>query len=96
MAMAQPMTKAFPKADSGYFHLTEDGWVRKDDHPFPDNRLETWRYEMECGSDADKENVHLTRIWSGTAPDRANRLRQRYGEAIAPSHERHIIVDCNG
>ncbi|HWB54375.1 MAG TPA: hypothetical protein VG722_09280 [Tepidisphaeraceae bacterium] len=96
MATAHSVTKTFPKTDSGYFHLTEDGWVRKDDRPFPANRLETWRYEMECESEADKEKVHLTRIWSGTAPERADRLRQRYGEAIPPSHERHITVDCNG
>jgi hypothetical protein len=38
----------FPKIEHGFFHLTPEGWIRKDYHPFPGDRLETWAYEMEC------------------------------------------------
>jgi hypothetical protein len=96
MTMIRSGTKKFPEADSGYFHLTDDGWIRKDHHPFPSDRLETWSYEMESGSDVDKEIVHLTRVWSANEQKHADLLRERYGDAITPSHERHIILDCDG
>ncbi len=45
----------FPKTDRGYFHLTEHGWMRQDLPPFPANRAETWRYEMERPAEDAKE-----------------------------------------
>ena len=53
----------FPRCDSGYFHLTPKGWVRKDIAPFPEDRCETWLYEMEWPAEDAKEQVILTKIW---------------------------------
>jgi len=83
--------------DAGLFHLTEHGWVRKDTTPFPKDRLETWQYDMERPHPDTKERVHLTRIWfdSKSAPSDLDALRARHGDAIVPSADRHITIDCH-
>ena len=93
--MNAAVKSAYPKSESGYFHLTPDGWMRKDDKPFPENRLETWRYDMECATDADKEQVHLARVWVSDTPSaQLDATRKRFGDAIPPAHDRHIVIDC--
>jgi hypothetical protein len=82
--------------DTGYYHLTPDGWARKDNEPFPANRLETWQYESATPSDAAKEQVHFVRLWaSANAPaERRARLRAKFGVPIEIGHDRHITIDC--
>jgi hypothetical protein len=59
MNKTQTTLSGFPKNDFGYFHLTTKGWIRKDSEPFPDDRVETWSYDMEWPTGADKEQVRL-------------------------------------
>ena len=82
--------------DMGYFHLTPEGWERKDSEPFPSNRVETWRYKSETPSDAAKEQVRLERLWSSSAASTAQRanLRAKFGVPIEIVHDRHITIDC--
>ena len=82
--------------DTGYYHLTPDGWRRKDFEPYPANRVETWRYESETPSDAAKEQIHLVRLWSSTGASTAQRaqLRAKFGVPIEIAHDRHITIDC--
>ena len=95
MQAVQQVSSYYPKAETGYFHLTERGWIRKDSQPFPQDRIETWLYEMECGSEADKEQVRLTRIWVANLPEaKLDVIREHHGEPVAPSHNRHIILEC--
>jgi hypothetical protein len=87
---------AFQKDDFGYFHLTERGWIRRDALPFPSDRVETWRYEEERPASDAKDRIRLTRIWSDhTVTDyRRNELRIKFGNAIAPTEDRHLVIDC--
>ena len=71
------MAGEFPKSEQGYFHLTPTGWVRQDQVPFPQDRCETWLYEMEWPQEDAKERVTLTRIW------RSLFVRHRYKRWIA-------------
>lgn len=85
----------FPKTDSGYFHLTEHGWMRQNLPPFPADRAETWQYEMECLAEDAKERVLLTKIWSrpGLAGEKLAALHRRYGEPLAPTPERNVTLE---
>jgi hypothetical protein len=82
--------------DNGLFHLTAGGWIRGDFAPYPRNRVETWKYEMERPYPDAKEIVHLTRIWiSPDVPEsRLQELRKRYGDALVPTADRHVTLDC--
>lgn len=87
--------KRYPIADEGYFHLTKDGWVRRDFEPFPADRIETWHYETKTPSPAHKELVHLTRVWVAQQPEtEIVSLRHRYGDAVEAAPNRHIVLDC--
>jgi hypothetical protein len=46
IVMSAQQNSQTPERDSGDFHLTAKGWIRKNTEPFPADRLETWRYEM--------------------------------------------------
>lgn len=85
-----------PERDSGDFHLTAKGWIRKDTEPYPADRFETWRYEMFQPSGDAKAQVRLTRIWAKADLSEAQSatLHARFGEAVAPSPERHVTLDC--
>jgi hypothetical protein len=82
--------------DEGYYHLGPQGWCRKDAPPFPENRVETWRFELEQPSSHAKQQIHLTRIWvAQNAPEAARQaLHLRFGEAVVPATEKSIIVQC--
>jgi hypothetical protein len=82
-------------SDSGEFHLTTKGWIRKDTAPYPEDRFETWRYEMIQPS-GDKAQIRLTRVWAKADLSEAQSaaLHARFGEAVTPSHERHVVLDC--
>lgn len=86
----------YPKSDSGFFHLTPQGWVRRDRQPFPEDRLETWSYEMECPAEDAKEHVCLTRIWvnSRVTPQDHDVIHARFGEPLLPTAERNIVLEC--
>jgi hypothetical protein len=56
------------KIERGFYHLTPNGWARRDHQPFPKDRVETWAYEMECPAEDAKERVRLTRM--GTTGNR--------------------------
>jgi hypothetical protein len=86
----------YPKRDSGFFHLTPQGWVRWDQRPFPADRVETWSYEMECPAEDAKEQVCLTRIWGNariTAQDHEI-ISARFGEPLRPTLERNVMLEC--
>jgi len=87
---------SFPKIERGFFHLTPDGWTRKDYQPFPNDRLETWAYEMECLAEDAKERACLTRTWvqPELMPQLRENLRVRFGEPMAPTPERNITLEC--
>ena len=85
----------FPRTESGYFHLTPQGWVRQDSRPFPENRCETWLYEMEWPHEDAKEQVTLTKVWASSASETSNdALRARFGDAVAPSPARSVKLEC--
>ena len=86
----------FPKTESGYFHLTPNGWVRKDMEPFPADRCETWRYEMEWPAEDAKEQVTLTKLWvSRKSPGSTNEaLHARFGNPVSPNLKRNIMLEC--
>jgi hypothetical protein len=82
--------------DSGLFHLTAKGWVRKDFAPYPQDRVETWRYDMERPHPDAKEQAHLTRIWvsADVSDTQLQDFRKRFGDALTPTADRHLILDC--
>jgi hypothetical protein len=84
----------FPRQDGGYFHLTPKGWVRKDRAPFPEDRCETWLYEMEWPSEDAKEQVILTKIWASPNSPAIERLRAQFGNPLAPSRTRNVKLEC--
>ena len=90
------MTETFPRQERGFFHLTENGWLRCDFEPFPLGRIETWQYASHCQADDAKENVRLIRVWS--KPDfnveRLMRLHNRFGDPVQPSPERNVTLEC--
>jgi len=86
----------YPKSDSGFFHLTPQGWVRRDNRPFPADRVETWSYEMECLAEDAKEQVCLTRIWENSriTPQDHDVIRARFSEPMLPTVERNVVLEC--
>jgi hypothetical protein len=84
------------RSDSGLFHLTARGWIRKDFAPYPPDRVETWKYDMEQPHPDTKELAHLTRIWvSAEIPNaQLEDLRRRFGDALTPTADRHLTLDC--
>jgi hypothetical protein len=82
----------FPKVERGFYHLTGEDWIRKDCQPFPQTRVETWEYELEYLEDDVKQRVSLTRTWvqPPITPQAREALHARFGEPVAPSHERNL------
>lgn len=82
--------------DNGFYHLTPNGWVRQDRQPFPDDRVETWSYEMECPTEDAKDRVCLTRIWAHPQASTAERdaLRRRYAQPMTATPERNVTLEC--
>lgn len=86
----------YPRFETGYFHLTGTGWIRKDYLPYPPDRVETWKYEMEREANDAKEQVCLTRVWSdphATASDVAY-LHRQYDHPLAPERGRNVKLEC--
>lgn len=83
----------FPRNENGYFHLTPGGWVRQDQAPFPQDRCETWLYEMEWPCEDAKEQVTLTKIWARPG-DTADGLRARFGDPVTPTPARNVKLEC--
>ena len=88
------MTSGYPIFESGYFHLTQEGWVRQDREPFPAARIETWRYEAYVPAEDAKEQVSLTRVWTRRGAN-GDALHMRFGEPVLPSRQRNVILECN-
>lgn len=88
--------EAFPKTEHGFFHLTPVGWVRRDVEPFPQDRVETWAYEMQCPAEDAKEQVSLTRTWvkPGLPPDSCAAFHACFGEPVQPNLERNVLLEC--
>jgi hypothetical protein len=82
--------------DKGYFHLTPRGWVRRDNLPYPDERVETWLYELECPAEDAKDRVYLTRIWfnPGVTPGTRDAIRAKFGEPMMATRERNVTLEC--
>lgn len=85
------------RTDSGFFHLTPTGWIRKDSGPVPPGRVETWHYVMEQPSPDAKAQIRLTRRWiaPGMTAAECARLHKQFGEAVEPSNDREIILSCS-
>ena len=88
---------AYPRVDSGFCHLTPDGWVRRDYQPYPADRVETWSYDSRCPADDAKEQVCLRRIWTNAkiTPERREDLPTRFGHARSPTPERNVTLECD-
>ncbi len=84
-------------SESGYFHLTPNGWGRKDDEPAPPDRLETWEYQMERPATDAKEQVTLTRVWisKDVTDAQSVALHVRHGEAVQATLDRNVVLDCH-
>lgn len=87
---------AFSKSDEGFYHLTNAGWLRQDDRPFPAGRFETWRFESETPAVDAKEQIHLTRLWTSadSTPEQRDLLRVRFGYPVRAAHGLHLTIDC--
>jgi hypothetical protein len=68
-------------SDDGFFHLTLEGWVRKDDEPFSEGRVETWRYSMLQSSGWSEVRRRLHCRWVDPNRSRVDRdaIRKRFG-----------------
>jgi hypothetical protein len=86
----------YPITDEGFYHLTSRGWERKDHAPFPDDRVETWAYQMECLAEDAKEHVCLKRMWKCQNWDQqeARILRARFGTPVPVTVERNITLEA--
>lgn len=86
----------FPKIERGFYHLTHRGWRRVDAQPFPDERLETWAYEMEWPAEDAKEQISLTRTWvrSDMTPRACAALHACFGEPVLPTPDRNVTMEC--
>jgi hypothetical protein len=93
---SQKDSQCFPKLDRGYFHLTPRGWERKDSAPFPEDRLETWYYEMERSAEDSKEQVTLARSWTSpdVTPAKKSALLAAFGQAVEPTSFRNVTLKC--
>jgi len=87
----------YPINDRGFYHLTRQGWVRKDHAPFPHDRIETWSYDMECLADDAKERVCLRRTWKARDWDQqeCQNLRTRFGTPVPLTTERNITLEAD-
>ena len=86
----------YPKIERGFYHLRSDGWCRKDQMPFPEDRLETWAYEMEQPAEDAKERISLTRTWKkpGMSPEGLGAFHACFGEALFPTVSRNVTLEC--
>ena len=86
----------YPTEERGFYHLTQSGWMRRDDSPFPKDRVETWSYQAIHLSDDAKERIWLTRIWKDThlSSDDRKALRGRFGIPIELQTDRNITLQC--
>jgi hypothetical protein len=86
----------YPKIERGYFHLLSDGWLRQDQTPFPEGRVETWAYETEQPAEDAKERICLSRTWKkpGIAAEQLDALHARFGEPILPTTSRNVTLEC--
>jgi hypothetical protein len=53
--------------DRRYFHLTPRGWIRQDHLPYPQDRVETWVYEIKRPAEDAEEEATLVQLWSNPA-----------------------------
>ena len=85
----------YPIADEGFYHLTKSGWVRKDQSPFPKDRVETWFYAMECLADDAKERVCLRRTWKcdDLGLQECEALHARFGTPVPLTVARNITLE---
>lgn len=86
----------YPIVERGFFHLTPEGWIRQDRQPFPEGRMETWAYELECLADDAKEQVCLTRTWTCPAISEQGRaaFKVLHGQPIQPQPMRNVTFQC--
>ena len=89
-------TANYPKIERGFYHLLSDGWHRKDQGPFPEDRLETWAYEMEQPAEDAKERISLIRTWKrpGLSAEGLGAFHARFGEALLPTVSRNVTLEC--
>jgi hypothetical protein len=81
--------------ESGYFHLTQNGWTRKDSKPPPPDRLETWKYQLERPAPDAKDEVTLARVWisKDLTDAQSIALHERHGEAVLATRDRNVVLE---
>lgn len=86
----------YPKIERGLFHLLPQGWCRKDQAPYPEDRLETWTYELEIPTEDAKERICLIRTWKkpDMSSETLNELHARFGEPVLPTVCRNVTFEC--
>jgi hypothetical protein len=87
----------YPITDEGFYHLTKSGWIRKDRSPFPQDRLETWSYAMECLADDAKERVRLRRTWKchDLGSQECEAVRAKFGTPVPLTVGRNIFLESD-
>jgi hypothetical protein len=86
----------YPKIETGFYHLTPKGWLRQDHMPVPEDRVETWSYEMVCPADDARDEVYLRRIWASpsTTSEVRDALRAKFGDPLSPTTTRNVTLEC--
>jgi hypothetical protein len=81
--------------DKGYFHLTPRGWVRQDQLPHPEDRVETWLYQPEPEESAEIQ-LCLTRVWidPGMTVRERDALRAKFARPQRIMAERNLMREC--
>jgi hypothetical protein len=82
-------------SDEGFYHLTPRGWVRKDVEPFPEGRVETWRYTMHqsSGWSEERRKLHCRWVEPNVSRDERDSLRKQFGWPYGPRSKHSVIGD---
>ena len=71
--------------DAGFYHLLPRGWVRQDKEPFPNDRIETWRFTMHQSWVTQPEYYDFRCVWADDKVSEKTRseFRAKIGMPIA-------------
>ena len=70
--------------DAGFYHLRPGGWVRQDNEPFPNDRIETWRFTMHQSWVTQPEYYDFKCLWADdrVSETKRNEIRDAIGMPI--------------
>lgn len=81
-------------SDSGYWHMTREGWLRQDTEPFPSGRIETWKYSMKQSYPTQPEHHDFWLEWTDDAVSAAERDQIREQLGMPYKTKRGQLVVC--